>query len=269
MTGKRNTATSTFTKFLAALFCFQPPPDSLPLSLTPPHPKPPSLFTVEFHCGPENRPGGYCCCREGRGVFPPASPSPPAESKHLCVAAGDVMAQKQLKAASLGNPISGSPDIFSPLLDCYSRTAWMRLRGFFWLSSHTPLVLTASVNSLNSNKRSSAVMDFVIVLFWTERDLFVFAHKACSKRQWRNSCRKVIKWNILPVKFLKEKCNNAVLFWYEGIRKTFSVFVKLLDLYCVHKKIYLAAFALCFCRNLLGSKNKQWLVFSSIGVRSH
>lgn len=54
------------------------------------------MSTVDLHCRSESGVSSYCCC-DGRGVFPPAFPSPPTESKHLCVAAGDVMAQKLLK----------------------------------------------------------------------------------------------------------------------------------------------------------------------------
>lgn len=60
------------------------------------------------------------------GVFPPASLSL-AESKHLCVAAGDVMALKPLKNLFPGKPhIRKSRQFFfslSPFLDCYSRAA--------------------------------------------------------------------------------------------------------------------------------------------------
>lgn len=107
-------AFSFHLKFFNCSVLFLPlgsaPTDSLPLFLTPPTLL--ALFTVDLHCGPASGVGSHCCCRDGRGVFPPALPSPPLESKHLCVAAGDVMAQKLLKAASLGNPISGSPDDF-------------------------------------------------------------------------------------------------------------------------------------------------------------
>ncbi len=64
------------------------------------------------------------------GVFPPVFPSPLVESKHLSVAAGDVMAQKLLKAASLGNPISGSPDNFFPSLIVIAEQLGRDCEGF-------------------------------------------------------------------------------------------------------------------------------------------
>lgn len=73
--------------------------------LTPP-PSPPTLFTVDLHCGPETGVGSYCCCRERRGGFPTSFSLSLslAESKHLCVAAGDVMALKPLKKLFPGKP---------------------------------------------------------------------------------------------------------------------------------------------------------------------
>lgn len=52
----------------------------------------------------------YCCCGS-TGLFPEALPSLPAESKHVCVTAGDVMAKELFEAASLGTPKLG-PSIF-------------------------------------------------------------------------------------------------------------------------------------------------------------
>lgn len=110
----------------AVLFCYAlnscfitRPSSNFPfLSLSPP--TFPVMFTVHLHRGLRRRGEQFLfgCCGAGRGGFPPASLSHPAESKHLCVAAGDVMAQKLLKAVSLGNPISGNPDLHlpSPLL---------------------------------------------------------------------------------------------------------------------------------------------------------
>lgn len=106
------------------------------------------------------------------------------QNTSVCVAAGDVMAQKLLKAASLGNPTSGSPDHFSPLLDCYSRAAWKRLRGF-WLGSHTLPVETANVNPLNSNAQLPCF--FLVALFENKHDF-----------RWTNTWNKCYNVYIAP-----------------------------------------------------------------------
>lgn len=97
------TATTVFQKVsicssLSALFLLLPCQyQSLQLS---------SPLTVYswLACGPGSGIDCYCCCGCSAGLFPQALPSVPAQSKHVCVTAADVMAQKPLKAASLGNP---------------------------------------------------------------------------------------------------------------------------------------------------------------------
>lgn len=73
------------------------------------------------------------------GVFPPTFF--PSESKHLSVALeGWCHGPKPLKAASLGNPISGSPVSLSPPSPSHVIVKAERLkekRRAFWLGSHT------------------------------------------------------------------------------------------------------------------------------------
>lgn len=141
-----------FQVFSAALFSvsrFSPHPTlSLSFSLPPP----PTPYTVYswFALWPREWGRRLLLLSRWQRGFPTSFSFSSGWIKTLCVAAGDVMAQKLLKAASLGNPISGSPDNFFPLLDCYSRAAWKRLWGF-WLGSHTLLVEMANANPLNSN----------------------------------------------------------------------------------------------------------------------